>query len=66
LRINVGRGFIENEQAIVSQDGSGQSYKLPLTDAEIMIIKEDMVQCDTHHSARLPATSLIALSHRTD
>lgn len=47
LRINIGRGLVENEQAIVPQDGPGQTYKLPLADAEVVAAVEDiMVQCD--------------------
>ncbi|EGI62294.1 hypothetical protein G5I_09385 [Acromyrmex echinatior] len=37
------RDFIENEQAIVFQDGSGQAYELPLTDVEVMTAREDIV-----------------------
>lgn len=68
LRINIGRGFVENEQAIVPQDGPGQTYELSLTDAEVVtavediVVQRDVVQLDL--SQHLPQLHVIVLIER--
>lgn len=68
LRINIGCGLIENKQAIVPQNGSGQTYKLPLADAEVVAAVEDiMVQCDVVQfdlSQHLPQLHVVVLIKR--
>lgn len=68
LRINIGRGLIENEQAIVPQDGPGQTYELSLTDAEVVtavrdiVVQRGVVQLDL--SQHIPQLHVIVLIER--